>query len=155
MPWLIALVVALVAFGSVLAMAEASLTRMTRVRALALEEDERRNAARLVRIESDPPRYLNAIYLWVMLAQNGSAILVAIIADRYLSNIWITILSIVFTLAYFVLVEAMSKTFAILHSDRVALGLSPIVDLLATILRGPTSLLIGVANVLLPGRGLS
>ncbi|MGH2685796.1 MAG: hemolysin family protein [Actinomycetota bacterium] len=155
MPWLIALVVVLVAFGSLLAMAEASLTRMTRVRALALEEDERRNASRLVRIESDPPRYLNAIYLWVMLAQNGSAILVAIIAERLLGSVWITIISVLFTLAYFVAVEAMSKTFAILHSDRVALALAPVVDLLATILRGPTRALIAVANILLPGRGLS
>jgi len=152
--WLIGAVVFLVAFGSLLAMAEASLTRMSRVRALALEEEGRRNADRLVRMESDPPRYLNAIYLWVMLAQNGSAILVAIIADRYLGNIWITIVSILFTLAYFVIVEAMSKTFAILHSDRVALALSPVVYWLARILRGPTRVLIGVANVLLPGRGL-
>ena len=154
MAWLIGAVVFLVAFGSLLAMAEASLTRMSRVRALALEEEGRRNADRLVRMESDPPRYLNAIYLWVMLAQNGSAILVAIIADRYLGNIWITIVSILFTLAYFVIVEAMSKTFAILHSDRVALALSPVVYWLARILRGPTRVLIGVANVLLPGRGL-
>jgi CBS domain containing-hemolysin-like protein len=152
--WLIALVVALVLFGSLLAMAEASLTRMTRVRALALDDEGRRNAGRLVEIETDPPAFLNAIYLWVMLAQNGSAILVAILAERFLGNIWITIVSVVFTLAYFVLVEAMSKTFAILHSDRVALGLAPVVYWLARILRGPTKVLIGLSNVLLPGRGL-
>jgi CBS domain containing-hemolysin-like protein len=154
---LVALVVFLVLFGSVLAMSEAALTRMSRVRALALQEDERRNADLLVKLESDPPRYLNAIYLWVMLAQNGSAILVAFIADRYFGDdgIWITIVSILFTLAYFVLVEAMAKTFAILHSDRVALALSPVVYWLAQILRWPTKLLIGLANILLPGRGLS
>jgi CBS domain containing-hemolysin-like protein len=152
--WLIFLVVILVVLGSLLAMAEASLTRMTRVRALALEEDDRRNAATLARIEGDPPQYLNAIYLAVMLAQNGSAILVAILAQRSLGSVWITIISILFTLAYFVVVEAMSKTFAILHSDRVALALSPLVYWLSRILRFPTRLLIGLANVLLPGRGL-
>jgi CBS domain containing-hemolysin-like protein len=152
--WLILLVLILVAFGSLLAMAEASLTRMTRVRALALEEDGRRNSATLVRIESEPPRYLNAVYLAVMLAQNGSAVLVAILAERLLGNIWITIISILFTLAYFVVVEAMSKTFAVLHSDRVALTVAPLVYWLARILRLPTKLLIGLANILLPGRGL-
>ncbi|MGH2738205.1 MAG: DUF21 domain-containing protein, partial [Actinomycetota bacterium] len=152
MIWLVALVVTLVVFGSVLAMAEASLTRMTRVRALALEDEGRRNAARLVQIETDPPAYLNAIYLWVMLAQNGSAILVAILAEHYLGNIWITIVSVLFTLAYFVLVEAMSKTFAILNSDRVGLALSPVVYWLSRILRGPTRVLIGLANILLPGK---
>jgi CBS domain containing-hemolysin-like protein len=152
--WLLAVVVLLVVLGSVLAMSEASLTRMTRVRALALEDEGRRNSSMLVRIETDPPQFLNAIYLWVMLAQNGSAILVAILAEHYLGNVWITIASILFTLLYFVVVEAMSKTFAILHSDRVALALAPVVFWLSRVLYWPTRLLIGVANVLLPGKGL-
>jgi CBS domain containing-hemolysin-like protein len=154
MIWLVALVAVLVVFGSLLAMAEASLTRMNRVRAMALEEEGRRHATRLVEIETDPPSFLNAIYLWVMIAQNGSAILVAILAEHYLGDIWITILSFLFTLAYFVIVEAMSKTFAILHSDRVALRLSPLVYWLSRILYWPTRGLIAIANVLLPGKGL-
>ena len=154
MIWLVALVAVLVLFGSLLAMAEASLTRMNRVRAMALEEEGRRHATRLVEIETDPPSFLNAIYLWVMIAQNGSAILVAILAEHYLGDIWITILSFLFTLAYFVIVEAMSKTFAILHSDRVALRLSPLVYWLSRILYWPTRGLIAIANVLLPGKGL-
>jgi CBS domain containing-hemolysin-like protein len=152
--WLVVVVVALVAFGSVLAMAEASLTRMSRVRALALEDEGKRNASALVRIETDPPRYLNAIYLTVMIVQNGSAILVAFLAEQYYGNLGITLASVLFTLAYFVVVEAMSKTFAVLHSDRVALALSPVVFWLARILHLPTRLLIGLSNLLLPGRGL-
>ena len=154
MTWLVAVVILLVIFGSVLAMAEASISRMSRVRALALEDEGRRNASLLVRIESDPPRYLNSIYLWVMFAQNGSAILVAILAEHYLGSFWITIISVLFTLGYFVVVEAMSKTFGILHSDRVALGLSPVVYGLSRVLALPTRALIGLANLLLPGRGL-
>ena len=154
MIWMIAAVVFLVVFGSVLAMAEASISRMSRVRALALEDEGRRNATLLVKIESDPPRYLNAIYLWVMLAQNGSAILIAIIADRLYGSLGITLLSVAFTFVYFIIVEAMSKTFAILNSDRVALALAPVVYFLSRVLAWPTRLLIGVANVLLPGKGL-
>jgi CBS domain containing-hemolysin-like protein len=154
MTWLMAVVVFLVAFGSVLAMAEASVSRMSRVRALALDEEDRRNAPVLVRIETEPARFLNSIYLWVMLVQNGSAILVAIIADHYYGNVGITILSVAFTLVYFIVVEAMSKTFGILHSDRVALALSPLVVLLSRVLYAPTRALIAVANVLLPGKGL-
>jgi CBS domain containing-hemolysin-like protein len=152
--WLFAVVVLLMIFGSVLAMAEASLTRMNRVRAMALREEDRKHAARLVQLEEDPPHYLNAIYLWVMIAQNGSAILVAFLAERYFGSLGITIVSVLFTLAYFVAVEAMSKTFAILHSDRVALALAPTVYWLSRILRLPTKALIGIANVLLPGKGL-
>jgi CBS domain containing-hemolysin-like protein len=154
MIWLGVLVVLLMAFGSILAMAESSLTRMNRVRAMALEEEGRRYAARLVQIENDPPHYLNAIYLWVMIVQNGSAILVAFLAARLFGSIWITIVSLLFTLLYFIVVEAMSKTFAILHSDRVALRLAPVVYWLSRILYWPTRTLIAVANVLLPGKGL-
>jgi CBS domain containing-hemolysin-like protein len=153
--WLWALVVFLVLFGTVLACAEASLTRMTRVRALALIEEGRRNAALLERIEADPPRYLNAVYLAVMFCQNGSAILVAIIAERSFGGLGITVVSIAFTLLYFVVVEAMAKTFGVLHSDRAALAVAPLVWFLGRVLALPTRALIGLANVILPGRGLA
>jgi CBS domain containing-hemolysin-like protein len=144
----------LVMFGSVLAMAESSLTRMSRVRALALAEDGRRNADLLVRLETDPPRYLNSVYLAVMFVQNGSAILVALLSERTWGDTWVTLASLVFTLLYFVLVEAMSKTFGIQNSDRVALFLTPVVFFLGRLLQYPTRLLIGLANWLLPGKGL-
>ena len=154
MTWWWILAALLVAFGTVLAAAEASLTRMSRVRALALQEEGRGNAETLVKIESDPPRYLNAVYLTVMFVQNGSAILVAILAEREFGSTWVTIISFGFTILYFVVVEAMAKTFAVLHTDRVALTLSPLVWFLGRVLELPTRFLIGLANVLLPGRGL-
>ena len=155
MPWLVAVVVLLVALGSLLAVAEASISRMTRVRALAMQEERGgRNAELLAAIQADPPRYLNPIYLAVLLVQNGSAILVALVSEHWFGDLGITLVSIGFTLAYFVVVEAMAKTFAILHSDRAALALAPVVWVLARLLALPTRLLIGLANVLLPGKGL-
>ncbi|MDQ3991179.1 MAG: hemolysin family protein [Actinomycetota bacterium] len=155
MMWLWALVGFLVVFGSVLAMAEASISRMSRIRAMALREEGRRNGAVLERIEADPPRYLNAIYLWVMLVQNGSAILVTVLAARATrGSLGIALISGGFTLVYFVTVEAMSKTFGILHSDRVALALAPAVWFLGQVLAAPTRVLIRLANILLPGKGL-
>jgi CBS domain containing-hemolysin-like protein len=90
----------------------------------------------------------------VLLTQNGAAIIVAILADRYLGGLGVTLASLGFTLLYFVLVEAMAKTYGVLHSDSVALALSPLVALLGRLLAMPTRGLIGLANVLLPGRGL-
>src|SRR5262245_14316773 len=86
MTGLFVLVAILVGFGSVLAMAEASISRMTKVRALALKSEGRRNAGLLERIETDPPAYLNAVYLAVMFVQNGSAILVALLAEFYFEH---------------------------------------------------------------------
>jgi CBS domain containing-hemolysin-like protein len=152
--WLVFIVVLLVVFGSVLAMAETSISRMSRVRAIALREAGNRNATILEAIEQNPARYLNSIYLAVTLVQNGSAIMVALIAQRSYGDLGITLISVGFTLLYFVTVEAMSKTFGILHSDRVALALVPLVWALGRLLAPATRLLIGLANVLLPGKGL-
>jgi CBS domain containing-hemolysin-like protein len=153
------LVAVLVIVGSILAVSEASLTRITRVRALSLKEERRRNAALLEKIEADLPRYLNSVYFSVMLVQNGSAILVAILAERVFAGDgdgwWVALVSAIFTLAYFVFVEAMSKTFGVVHSDRAALLVSPIVYGLGRALALPTRALIGLANILIPGKGLS
>lgn len=158
MTWIWGAVALLVLFGSVLAMSEASLTRLTRMRIMALREAGRRNAHLLERIESDLPRYLNAVYFTVMLVQNGSAILVAILSERTFAGEgqgwWVAGTSAAFTLAYFVFVEAMSKTFGVLHSDRAALLVAPVVLGLGKVLALPTRLLIGLANVLIPGKGL-
>ena len=151
---LIWVVVLLVLFGAVLAMAESSLSRVTRVRALALKSEGKRNAALLERLAAEPARYLNGVYLGVMFVQNGSAILVAIIAQYYFSSLGITLISVGFTIIYFVVVEAMAKTWGILHSDRAALALAPLVYFLGRLLSLPTRALIGLANVLLPGKGL-
>jgi CBS domain containing-hemolysin-like protein len=147
-------VVVLVVLGTALALAESALTRVSRVRAISLRQEGRPNAALLERIANDLPPYLNAVYLAVMLVQNGSAILVAILAEAYFGALGITVASVAFTLAYFVVVEAMGKTFGVLHSDRVALLLAPVVWLLAYGLALPTRGLIWIANVLLPGKGL-
>jgi putative hemolysin len=48
----------------------------------------------------------------------------------------------------------MSKTFGVLHSDRMALALAPLVWFLGRLLAWPTRALIGLANVLLPGKGI-
>lgn len=151
---LVWLVVALVAIGTVLAAAESSLSRMTRVRAMALRTEGRRNAGVLERIEQEPASHLNAVYLAVMLVQNGSAILVAVLAHHYFHALGVTLVSAAFTLAYFVVVEAMAKTFGILHTDRAALALAPVVYFLGRALSLPTRALIGVANLLMPGKGL-
>lgn len=148
----------LVIFGSMLAVSEASLTRITRVRALSLKQDGRKNAALLVRIEEDLPRYLNSIYFSVMVVQNGSAILVAILAERAFAGPgdgwWVALISALFTVAYFVFVEAMSKTYGVMHSDRAALLVAPLIYVVGKGLAVPTRMLIGLANILLPGKGL-
>src|SRR5262249_46092672 len=145
--WVVGL---LVLFGAVLAMAGSSATRMTRVPALALKADGPPNAALLERVAAEPARHLNGVYLCVMFTQNGSAILVAIISQYYFGSLGITLISVGFTIVYFLVVEAMAKTFGILHSDRVALALAPLVFFLGRMLSIPTRALIALPTLLLP-----
>jgi CBS domain containing-hemolysin-like protein len=154
MTWLWTAVPLLIVLGSVLAVAEASIGRMSRVRAMALCAGGSPNAVLLERIEREPARFLNSIYLAVLLVQNGSAVLVAILAERHVGGVGIPLASVAFTLTYFVVVEAMCKTFGILHGDRTALAVAPFVWGLGQVMAAPTRLLIGLANLLLPGKGL-
>lgn len=154
MPWLAAVVAGLVVLGSVLAVAEAAINRISLVHAKTLRRTGRRNAALLERIAGDPARYLNAIHLTVILAQAASMTLVTLLIEPHASGVWFTAILIGFTIMYFVLVEAMAKTFGVLHTDSVALALAPAVWVLGRSLALPARSLIGLANILLPGKGL-
>lgn len=151
---LVAAVVLLMALASLLTLAETSIGRTTPGRIETLRSEGHRNAAVLEKIGSEPVRHLHAIHLCGMFAQNGAAVLVAILAEQRLGNIGISAVCVVFTLAYFVVINVMSKTFAVLHSERVALALAPLVWLLGHTFWLPARGLIGLANVLLPAKGL-
>lgn len=147
-------VTALVLVGSLLAIAEAALGRMNRTRAAQLRREGRQHAARLEQIERDPAPFLTAIYVTLMVVQTGATVLVVLLAMRH-GLLGVALASIGFMLAYFLVVETMSKTFGILHGDRAALASAPFVWGLGRLLAGPTRLLIGVSNLLLPGKGLA
>src|SRR6478672_1290866 len=143
---LVAAIVALFLVSGVLAMAETAFTRMSRVRALALEEEGRSGATRLARLLERPERTLNSLLLVILVCQLVSANLTGVLLEAHLGTIAV----------FFVFFEVVPKTFAIQHTDRAVLLVSPILAFLTTFppLRVLSRGLIGVANVLLPGRGL-
>jgi len=148
-------VLILVAFSAVLAVAETSFTHLGRGRAAALEEEGERRAPALLRLLERRERVLNPILLVLLTCHLAAATIVAVLAgDRYgtpgvLVGFAITLLVI------FVLAEAVPKTYALLAADRAALRVTPLVQAIAAIapLRWATRLLIGMANVILPGQG--
>jgi putative hemolysin len=54
----------------------------------------------------------------------------------------------------FVVAEAAPKTWALQHTERAATLTAPVVEFIGWVLRFPARALIGVANVILPGKGL-
>ncbi len=153
---LVVVVVALFCLSIVLAFSEMAFTRMSRIRALALEEEGRRGAARLARMLEHPEQTINSLLLLVLVSQLTSASLIGIVLERQVGTIGILFGLVIQVVVFFVLGEAAPKTYAILHTDRAALRVSGFLWALTTFppMRILSRGLIRLANALLPGSGL-
>jgi CBS domain containing-hemolysin-like protein len=153
-PLLLLLLVALVA-AAFLAAAEASLLRISEFRARSLAEDEDDPAARRLRsLLARLPEVLNLILLLALLAQIGAAAITGFLAQRRFGNLGVTIASVLLTIVLFVYGEAIPKTFAIRHAERTALWVSGPVSVVERLLRPVVSLLVWIADLQLPGKGI-
>lgn len=140
-----------------LAVAETSLNRISRVKAQALA-DERgtKSAQALLRLVSAPERFINPILVTVTFFQTGQAFLTSLLANSLFGTAGIIAGFVVNVVLFFVLSEAMPKTWAVLHAERAALATARITEAIVTFppLRLLSRSLIGLTNVLLPGKGL-
>ena len=139
-----------------LAMAETSLTRMNRVKAMTLAEEGRRGAAALLRLVEHPERFLNAVLFLVLLCHLVAATLVGLLAERAFGAAGVAVAIFFEVVVIFVAAEAVPKTYAVQHPDRAALRVAPLVHAIAgfPLIRLLSRGLIGLANVLVPGKGL-
>src|SRR5438874_5861890 len=136
-------------------MAETALTRTNRVKAMALEDEGHRGAATLVRLSEHPDRWLNTVLLVLLTCQLVTATLVGFLADRF--GPWGVVIALGFEVCViFVIAEAAPKTWAVQHSERAALLVARPVAALVRFwpLRVLSRGLIGLANVIIPGKGL-
>jgi putative hemolysin len=155
--WVILLTVVLLFLISiVLALAETAFTRMSRIRALSLEEEGRKGAARLAQMLEKPERTLNVLLLLILIAQLTSASLLGALLERSFGSAGLFIGLALQIVVYFVIGEVAPKTYAIQNPDRAALRVSGFLWAITNFppLRLLSRGLIGLANVLLPGKGL-
>ncbi len=152
--WLLVVILVLVAVAAVLAASETAITRMTRSRAAALAEHDPRGGGRVRRIVDNLERDLNAVYLAVNITQTVQAALVGVLAGRLFGPIGVAVGIFLNVVVLFTLAEAAPKTWALQHTERAALLTAPLVEGIGRLLRWPARALIGVANVVLPGKGL-
>lgn len=138
-----------------LALAEASLLRISEYRVEALAEDGGKAANRLAGLVDRLPEVLNLILLLALLAQIGSATITGILAQRWFGNLGVTLASVVLTIVLFVYGEAIPKTYAVRHVETTALRVSAPIALLHRVLRPLVSLLIWVADIQMPGKGIT
>jgi CBS domain containing-hemolysin-like protein len=153
---ILAIVVALFLFSILLAGAETAFTRMSRIRALTLEEEGSRGGARLARMLEQPERTLNVVLLLVLIAQLTSASLLGALLDGAVGSWGLVIGLVLQIILYFVIGEVAPKTYAIQNPERAALRVSGFLWAITNFppLRLLSRGLIGLANTLLPGKGL-
>jgi CBS domain containing-hemolysin-like protein len=155
--WLLVLVVAvLFCFSIVLALSEMAFSRMNRIRALALEEEGQRGAAKLARMLEHPEQTINSLLLLVLIAQLTSASLIGVILERQVGAFGLGLGLVFQVVLFFVIGEAAPKTWAIQHTDRAALLVSGFLFAVTNFppLRALSRGLIQLANLILPGHGL-
>ena len=155
--WLILTGIILLLFTSaVLAMAETSFVRINRIRAMTLQEEGRRGAEKLLKLLEQPETALNLVLLLVLICQLTAATLVGVLVERKLGGYGLLAGTAIEVMAFFVFAEVAPKTYAIQHTESAALRLSGLLWALTRIppLRIISRVLIGVANVVLPGKGL-
>jgi len=152
--WLLGISLLLVVFAAILAAAETALTRMTKARASTLVEQGVRGADRVQRVVANIERDLNGVFLAVNLVQTVQAALVGLLAARLFGAAGVAIGILLNVVVLFTVAEAAPKTWALQHTDTAALLTAPIVEFVGKLLRWPARGLIGVANIVLPGKGL-
>src|SRR5262245_7159820 len=148
-------IVILFLFSIVLAAAETAFLRMSRVKAMALEEQGERRASRLVRLLERPERTVNAVTLLALAAQLITSYLLGILFGA--SGVVVVVLTLVLNgVVFFVFAEATPKTWAVQHTERAALRTAGFLRFVTDfppirlIVRG----LLGLVNTIIPGKGL-
>ncbi|HEX6424608.1 MAG TPA: hemolysin family protein [Acidimicrobiales bacterium] len=152
---LVAIVVLLV-LALVLAAAETAVTRVTRPRAEALAEEQRRGGDALVELVARPEQYVTTVVFLLLGCQLVQATLVGIAADRLFGVVGMVVAIAIDVGVVFVLAETAPKTWAVLNSERVALAVARPVRAVGRFapVRLATRGLIAVSNLVVPGSGL-
>jgi CBS domain containing-hemolysin-like protein len=151
-------IVVLVALLVVLAIAETGLNRITKVKAQAIHEQRQTKSSKaLLDLVERPERFINSLLVTVTAVQTVQVTLTTVLfVNLFGGALGATIGAVVNTVVIFVLTESMPKTWAILHTERAGLVTARFTAALIRFwpLRIVSRLLIGLTNLLLPGRGL-
>jgi len=146
----------LIGAAAFLAMSETSLTRINRIKAMTLAEEKRRGSAALVRLVEHPERFLNPVLLLVLLCHLVAATLIGVVAERLFGPVGVAIATAFEVVVVFVFAESLPKTWAVQHPERASLLTAPLVSAIVSF--PPVRLLarglIGLTNMIIPGKGL-
>ena len=138
-----------------LAVAEMGLSRMTRPKAASLADQGHKSGKALLRLVTGPERWVNPVLLSVNVCQTIQATLTGIVASNF-GVVGVIVGVMLNVVVFFVLAEAVPKTYAVLHPERAALITARPISALTSFapLRIISQGLISLTNVIIPGKGL-
>jgi magnesium and cobalt exporter, CNNM family len=136
--------------------AEMALSRITRPKAAFLADKGLKSGRALRKLVGAPERWVNPLLLTVNICQTVQATLTGIVAGRLWGTYGVIVGVALNVLVFFVLAEAVPKTYAVLYPQKAALFTArPIAALVAfPPLRMISRWLIALTNVIVRGKGL-
>jgi putative hemolysin len=154
--WMLIAIIALLFVLIFLAIAEMGLSRISKHRATTMSESGSKAGRALLRLVTEPERWVNPLLLTVNICQTVQATLTGIVANRLFGGAGVAIGVVLNVLVFFVLAEAVPKTYAVLYPERAAKFTSRPVSALIRfpLLSWASRALIGLTNVIIPGKGL-
>ena len=155
--WMLLAIFAILLVLAFLAVAETALNRISRVKAQAISDSQDSKSARaLLRLVTHPERFINPLLVTVTVLQMGQAFLTTLLADELFGAKGVAIGFVLNVIVFFVLTEAVPKTWAVMSAERAALFTARPIDWLVAFppLRLVSRALIVLTNVIVPGKGL-
>ncbi|MGB8858860.1 MAG: hemolysin family protein [Ilumatobacteraceae bacterium] len=154
--WMIIVILVLLVFLVFAAVAEMSLSRMSRPRASSLADKGLKSGKALKRLVEHPEGWVNPLLLTVNICQTVQTTLTAIVAGHMFGPAGVIVGVVLNVIVFFVLAEAVPKTYAVLYPQRAAL-ISARPTLLVVAfppLQWVSRGLIKLTNVIVRGKGL-
>ena len=140
-----------------LSLAEMSLSRITKQKAQALVEQNTKSAKMILKLAAEPTRWVNPLLLTVNIFQTVQATLTGVVAGRLFGAAGVIVGVALNVIIFFVLAEAVPKTYGLLHPVRGAtITARPVTAIVGFLpLQMMSRWLIKLTNVIVGGKGLA
>ena len=137
-------------------LAEMGLSRMTKPKAAAMAEGGVKQAKALQQLVGEPQKWVNPLLLSVNICQTVQATLTGVVAGRAFGPFGVAAGVLLNVIVFFVLAEAVPKTYALQYPEKAALSTALGTKLLVSFppLRIVSGWLITLTNVIVRGKGL-
>ncbi|MEI7622606.1 MAG: hemolysin family protein [Actinomycetes bacterium] len=154
--WMLVAILILLVLSTFLSLAETALTRMTVSKAQVIAERGGFGSKRIARLVAHPEEFLNVVLLVVLVCQLVQATLVGLVADSLFGAWGLVLATFVNVVVVFVVAEAIPKTWAVQHTESASRIAAPVVWWMTRFwpFRLIARALIGLTNVIIPGKGL-